>query len=285
MHTALCFSLLPAVGHSEGLDLPYLKKPGLQLYTVRAALSKAPAETLKTIAEIGYKMVEVCDFPHSIPLIKEARNQGLEVYSGHFDWSSILGTREDPMGKFRQVLDQAREHSLSHLVIPYLSEEFRKSLDDYKKHAALANEAAAISRQAGIQLCYHNHGFEFRPLEGGKTGFDVMMAEFGSEMKFELDVFWAKVGGHEPCELISKLSSRVGQLHLKDLKADLPLPNYGSVPGDAFKELGNGVISMLPILESAKKVGVAYCYVEQDSSPDPMASIRQSAAFLAKLCG
>jgi sugar phosphate isomerase/epimerase len=146
-----------------------------------------------------------------------------------------------------------------------------------------ANRAAALAKKAGIQLSYHNHAFEFEPREGGKTGWEVLEAEFGPDMQFEVDVFWVKVGGVEPVDLIRKLSGRVSQVHLKDLKAGLSLPVFGSVPNDAFQELGDGIIPMEPILVAAKAAGVQHCHVEQDQSPDPIASIRQSVAYLRQL--
>jgi len=168
-------------------------------------------------------------------------------------------------------------------VIPYLQAEARQTLDDYKKLAANFNKAAGMAKDAGIQLSYHNHAFEFEPQEGGKTGYDVFVEDFDEAMKFEVDVFWVKVGGVEPTDLIKKLTGRVSQLHLKDLKAGLKLPEFGSVPNDAFQALGQGIIPMEPILAAAKGAGVVYCHVEQDQSPDPIASIRESMTYLRGL--
>ena len=117
----------------------------------------------------------------------------------------------------------------------------------------------------------------------GKSGYDIFMSEFAPGMMFEVDVFWVKVGGVDPAELIRKLKGRVSQLHLKDLKKGLALPNYGGLPNDAFKELGAGMIPMGPIIEAAAGAGVAHCHVEQDQSRDPVASIGQSMKYLNSL--
>ena len=119
--------------------------------------------------------------------------------------------------------------------------------------------------------------------ETGKTGYDVLMDEFSAEMKFEVDVFWVQVGGHDPVELIRTLKERVSQLHLKDLNKETETPAYGGVPNEAFEELGDGVIPMEPIIEVASEAGVDHCHVEQDQSPDPLASIRQSMDHLQTL--
>ena len=93
----------------------------------------------------------------------------------------------------------------------------------------------------------------------------------------------AKAGGIEPVELMKKLKGRVSQVHLKDLKDGIKLPAFGSLPPDAFQELGDGIIAMEPIIAAAKEAGVAHCHVEQDHSPAPMTDIATSMAYLRKL--
>jgi sugar phosphate isomerase/epimerase len=195
----------------------------------------------------------------------------------------VVNPKDEGMSDFMKILDKAKAAGLSHLVIPYLADGNRGSLDAYKKVAANANKAAEKAKAAGIQLAYHNHAFEFEPKEGGKRGFDIFTQEFSKDMKFEIDVFWVKVANIDPAELIAKLAGRVSQLHLKDLKAGIGLPEFGSLPPEAFKELGNGIIPMEPLLVAAEKAGVVHCHVEQDHSPDPLASIKQSIAYLGKL--
>jgi sugar phosphate isomerase/epimerase len=99
-------------------------------------------------------------------------------------------------------------------------------------------------------------------------------------MKFEVDVFWVQVGGQDSVALINSLSGRVSQLHLKDLNKSVETPNFGSLPPEAFEELGDGVIDMVPIVEAGLAAGVEHCHVEQDHSPSPLDSIRQSIAYL-----
>lgn len=264
-------------------DNKYRKNIGIQLYTLRDALGKDAAGTLKAVAAAGYKQVEPYGFPNCQPLLDGAKAAGLALNSTHFEWGSVVSPKDAAMSDFQKIVEKAKEVGLSHLVIPYLADGERRTLDDYKKIAANANKAAEITKAAGIQLSYHNHAFEFAPKEGGKCGYDIFMDEFSKDVKFEVDVFWIKVANLDPSELITKLSGRVSQLHLKDLKSGLKLPEYGQIPNDSFKELGNGIIPMEPIIAAAEKAGVVHCHVEQDQSPDAMASIKQSIAYLGKL--
>lgn len=262
----------------------YRKNIGIQLYTLRKELGKDPAATLKKVAAAGYKQVELYGFPNADPLISGAKDAGLEINSAHFEWDAVVNPKDAAMSDFSKILEKAREIGLSQLVIPYLRDPNRKTLDDYKKVAAHANQAAAMAKTAGIQLSYHNHNFEFEPKEGGKSGYDVFIEEFSPEMQFEIDVFWVKAAGMDPQALITKLQGRVSQLHLKDLKEGVGTPSFSNaLPAEAFQPLGSGIIAMEPIIVAAKAAGVKYCHVEQDQSPDAMADIARSIAYLGKL--
>jgi sugar phosphate isomerase/epimerase len=284
LYSAACTALAASpLARALEADNPYRRNIGLQLYTLRNELAKDTPGTLKAVAAAGYKQAEMFGFPNCDPVIAAARDAGLALHSSHFEWDTVVNPKDDRYSDFNRILEKANRVGLTHLVIPYLAEHNRSNLEDYKRVADHANRAAALARQAGIQLSYHNHAFEFEPKEGGNTGFDVFKTAFSPDMHFEIDVFWVKVGGVEPVGLIASLSGRVSQLHLKDLKEGLRLPTFGSVPNDAFQELGNGIIPMEPIIIAAQAAGVKHCHVEQDQSPDPIASIRQSIAYLKRL--
>ncbi|RMF41204.1 MAG: sugar phosphate isomerase/epimerase, partial [Planctomycetota bacterium] len=98
-----------------------------------------------------------------------------------------------------------------------------------------------------------------------------------------LDVFWAAIGGWDPVKTLEKLGRRTGQVHLKDLKAGTPIIyDESQVPADAFQEVGDGVIDMDAVMRVATAHGVVQFHVEQDQSPDPLASIRQSRRYASK---
>lgn len=261
----------------------YRKNIGLQLYTLRDPLGKDASGTLAKVAEMGYKQVEMYGFPNCQPLIDGAKAAGVAMNSSHFNWDSAVNPKDAEFSDFKKIIEKANAIGLKHLVVPYLNPANRASTDAWKKTAQHLNQAAVIAKAAGIELGYHNHAFEFQPMKDGTTGYDIFMKEFSDDMKFEIDVFWVKVAGLNPAELITKLSGRVTQLHLKDLKKDVKTPHFGGLPGDAYKEIGNGQIDFTAILAAAKKAGVVHCHVEQDSSPDPLDSVKQSITNLAKI--
>ena len=259
-------------------SLPYLDQVGLQLYTLRNPIKENLGKTIREVSQIGYKQVEPYGFPspQAIDLIKQSRDRGMQVNSSHFDWNSLLAPEKKGVQPFEKILETARNLELTDLVVPYLHEVDRADLSAYKKTAELLNKGAALAKQAGIRLAYHNHAFEFKPMNKGKTGYDVFIESFSPDMSFEVDVFWVKVGGVDPVSMIRKLGQRISQLHLKDLKKGTPCPNYGKLAKDAFDEIGDGMIPMKPIMRAAQKAGVKHCHVEQDHSPSPLLSIRKS---------
>ena len=263
-------------------DNVYRVNIGIQLYTLRDGLKADTAATMKVVAGAGYKQVEMYGFPKSDAMAKAARDNGLALNSAHFDWEAAVNPSDEGFSDFKKIVEKAQEMKLSHLVVPYLHDKDRKTLDDYKRVAETLNKAALVAKDANIQLGYHNHSFEFQPMEGS-SGYDVFIAEFSPEMKFEIDVFWVRAADLDPVTLIKKLKGRVSQLHLKDLKKGSELPIYQKMPNDAFKELGRGMIPIEPIIAAAKDAGVVHCHVEQDQSPDPLASIQESVTYLKSL--
>jgi sugar phosphate isomerase/epimerase len=272
--------------HALEPDNIYRKTIGIQLYTLRKQLAEDTRATIEAVAKMGYKQVEAYSFPNCDVVIEAADEFGLELNSAHILWNSVLKPQGEKAPPYQQLLEKAHQLKIKHLVIPTINKEDRTP-NGYRRVAELCNKAAAKAKEAGIRLSYHNHSFEFDRLVDGSCGYDILMVEFSDEMLFELDVFWAKVGRRDPLELLHRLKNRVCQLHLKDLNGNVKLPEkvegWWSLTEETFEELGDGIIPTEPILDAAADAGVSICHVEQDLSPDPLASIERSLKYLHTL--
>ncbi len=264
---------------------PYRSNLGLQLYTVRNEMAVAPSATLAAIKAAGYAQVEMMDVMDADVLVPLAHEHGLNVTSSFIAWNLIGQENAENIPTLAMMMDKATKHGLKHLVFGYIGRGSRETADQYKAMSDRANVAAEKCLTANLQLCYHNHSFEFQPLTGGQTGFDIFIERFDAKlMKFELDVFWAALGGWDPVQTLQRLDQRVTQVHLKDLKAGVETNfDEGKVPVDAFQEVGDGVIDIAAVIQKSREIGVEQCHVEQDQSPSPLKSIEQSAAYLAGL--
>ena len=264
---------------------PYVKTIGLQLYTLRNQLAEDVPGTIKAVADAGYYQVELMRVVADDPVLQAARDNGLKVTSAMIDWKTLVTPGEPGVPSFQETLDVAVHQDLKFLVIPYVGKGHRETADQLKVLTRRANRAGEACRKAGIQLCYHHHSFEFAKLPDGTRRWDVLVQHFDPNLvKFEIDVFWAAIGGLDPVATIRELKGRVAQLHLKDLLEGTPtIQDESKVPKDAFQEVGHGIIDWPAVLAAAQFAGVTQCHVEQDQSPDPIASIGQSIRYLKSL--
>lgn len=262
---------------------PYLPKLGIQLYTLRNEMAKEPVKTLGAVADAGYKQIELMDVMDAAQLMPIAKDKGLYATSAFLKWN-ILGEAKpnSDVTTLEQSIEQAQKHNLKYLVFGYIGKGNREKADQLKATAERSNKAGEKCKKSGIQLCYHHHSFEFQILEGGKTGMEIFIEQFDKDLvKFEIDVFWAAIGGWDPIQTLERLAGRVAQVHLKDLLPKTPnIFDEGMVPKEAFKEIGAGGIDMKSVLAVSKKIGVDQCHVEQDQSPNPVQSIQLSMTNL-----
>jgi sugar phosphate isomerase/epimerase len=268
---------------------------GVQLYTVRKQIDTDPEATLKAIADIGYKEVEVLRGTLA-KVAPAARKVGLSPISVHVETPLITGNWD--AWKFMRgavpesydvaaLINDAKAHGVKYLVLPYLMAGERVGgLEYYTKLADRLNVVGEQVTRAGLEFCYHNHGFEFEPLADGRLPLDVLMAATRPEfVKLELDVFWVSLTGADPAAILKQYAGRVPLLHLKDkAKGTASETQESKVPPTTFKPLGSGDVDLPAVLAAASRAGVKHYFVEQDHSEgDPLDALRTSFRFLQGL--
>jgi sugar phosphate isomerase/epimerase len=263
---------------------------GAELYTVRNILPTAAEQTLKSIAEIGYREVETdhATLQRIAPMLK---NYGLKPVSCHFETPLITGNWKiwknltNQGATWGQAIEDAKKFGVEYMVMPYLRPEERGDLESYKQLADKMNNAGMQSRAAGLTFCYHNHCFEFRG-EAGHRPIDILLERLDKKaVGLELDVFWVSVGGNDPVEMLKQNAGRVPLVHLKDKAKGTPvLYEEAKATPQTFKEVGAGVLDFPAILKAAAAAGAKHYFVEQDQTPgDPVASLKQSYDYLRTL--
>lgn len=261
-----------AKGNNEMNDNIYKDNLGVQLYSIREQLLSNASDAFERLANIGYKHVEWFDVTALDKLAPLAKANDLPISSAHILSPYITGSKSmqvvipNDLNSPEKLIEKLNKYDIKHLVLSYLFEDERQHIDQYKVLSEHLNRAGEMCQSAGIQLCYHNHDFEFQTLNGQRP-FDLLLNELDHhKVKFELDVFWAKYAGLEPYELITTLGKRCALLHLKDLK-NLPSTHLTThTPADAsmFKPVGSGIINFDKVLTVAKNIGVNNVFVEQD---------------------
>ncbi|MDF2431464.1 MAG: hypothetical protein JWP44_1095 [Mucilaginibacter sp.] len=257
---------------------------GLQLYTVRDYMQKDPVATLAKVAQIGYTSVEGATYTgsemfygmDSKTFAKVLKDKGLIMPSSHYrlgeeqvNGASQKGTI---LNDWQRAVDDAAGVGVKYMVCAYLSASERGNLDHYKKVGEELNKAGEICKKSGIQLCYHNHDFEFIQ-EDGKFPYETLLANSDKNLvKMEMDIYWVTKAKQDPIALINEHPGRFPLWHIKDMDR---------TADRMFTEVGNGTIDFKKIFKHAEKAGLKYFFVEQDKCPgDPYTSITQSIAYI-----
>jgi sugar phosphate isomerase/epimerase len=258
-----------------------VERIGVQLYTVRDAMKTDFDGTLAKVASVGYKEVEFAGYFDRTPQQVRAAldKNGLKGTSTHVQYDELDE-------KFPAVVEASKTIGLSYIVCPWIAPELRKSPDIWKQAAEKFNHAGELSKQAGLQFAYHNHWFEFLPIDG-KLPYDALLKECDANLvKMELDLCWITAAGADPIKYFNMYPGRFPLVHVKDLKK-LPAISTGGAQnfGDTvdLTEVGSGLIDWKSLFSRAGKAGIKVYIVEHDHPKAPFESIATSHAYLEKL--
>ncbi len=236
-----------------------LSKIGLQLYTVRRELEKDFEGTLAKVAALGFSEVEFAGYFNRTPQ----------------QVKSVLAKNNLAAPSVHVLIDAAKAIGHEYVVCAYLLPEERKTLDDYKSLVELFNDAGGRLKKAGLQFCYHNHDFEFTPIDD-KIPYDLILAGTDPKtVKMELDLYWITKAGQSPLKYFSAHPGRFPLVHVKDMDG---------TPKHFFTEVGRGTINFKEIFADSDKAGIKHYFVEQDETPgSPFESIKISIDYLKQL--
>lgn len=251
---------------------------GLQLYSLRDQFAKDVPGTMAKVKEMGIKQIEGgstygLSFQEYIKLLAQ---NGLSMASFGADFERLANNPQF-------VADEARSFGAKYVMcswIPHNGNAF--TIEDVKKAVLVFNEAGKILAMSGVSLCYHPHGYEFRPYENG-TLFDYMVANMDPRfVNFEMDVFWVKHPGQDPLALLKKYPNRFLLMHLKDRKIGTEGNQNGNADVETNVVLGTGDVGIAEIMKEGKKIGVKYFFIEDESSR-ALEQIPLSIAYLKSL--
>jgi len=238
--------------------------------------------TLAKVAAIGYKEVEFAGYFKRSPRdVRESlRRHGLTSPAAHVDYPSLAAD------KLPAVLESAKAIGHQYLVNPWIDESLRKEPDIWKRVAETFNRAGEMSRKAGIQFAYHNHHFEFAPVDG-KLPYELLLEQCDPKLvKMELDLCWITAAGKDPLEYFKRYPGRFPLVHVKGLTKK---PDAGgaapiqSVMPDLTDVGTHDMIDWKRIFARSGEAGIKHYFVEHDIPKDPYASLKASYDYVKSL--
>ena len=261
-----------------GVGASFRGPVGLQLYSLRDEFAKDVPGTLQKVQDYGIKYVELAGTYNMQPeQFKAALDaHGLVPVAG-------LSSYELYRDKLADVVKESKALGLKYAGVAWIPHEGKFTEQAARDAAAVFNKAGEALAKVGIKFVYHNHGYEFEPYKDG-TLFDILVQETKPELvAFEMDVLWVHFPGQDPVKLLQKYGNRWELMHLKDLKTGV---QTGSLSGGTDVKndvvLGSGQIDLKAALKAARKVGVKYYFIE-DESPTAAAQIPASLSFLERV--
>lgn len=267
---ALCSGLALAGCASDSSKQQAPKSPttlsaiGLQLYTIRSVMEEDFRGAMDQVAEAGYDEVEFAGYydrsPDEIRALLD--DLGLEAPATHV-----------PLSRLRNGLDEvirtAKAIGHQYVVCPYLSEEERTSIADYRELAEEFRSFGERCAAAGLQFAYHNHDFEFTEMDG-TLPYEVLLNETDPKhVQMELDLYWVVEAGHDPITYLERDPDRFPLCHVKDRGDD-----------GGMRSVGEGTIDFIPIFRQGS---FEHYFVEHDNPEAPMKSIAKSYRSLSNL--
>lgn len=236
---------------------------GLQLWSLRNQMDENAAEALDHVKDWGIKDLEaggrlagnsIGDFR---ALLDE---RGLQIVSVDTSFEEI---RDNPMG----AAFKAHYFGAKYATIYWIPHDGDAgfNIDNAKEAVEILNTGGKVLAEHGITLQYHPHGYEFRQYEDG-TLLDYIIQNT-TEAQFQMDVFWIKQGGGSPVDILKKYAGRFTSLHLKDRLPGTPITSNGGTDMDKYNVvLGQGDTGIAEVIKEAKKQGIKYFFLEDESS-------------------
>lgn len=267
---------------------------GYQVYSARENAEKDLLGVLKQLKELGYDGVEFAGFyGYTAEQIKAMLDEtGLVAFSDHVPYAVII---ED----MYKVISDHVKIGCKYIAVPFLMEEYRPGHPKFAEVIRTINKFGALCKEAGIQLLYHNHDFEFEKVSGA-YGLDFLYDAISEDiLKTEIDTCWVNYSGLNPAEYLRKYAGRTPIVHLKDFVGTkgegqpYALVNAdGSDDGNnsakvafEFRPVGYGCQDFPSIIEAGLEGGAKCFIVEQDLSYErtPLEAAKLSIEYLKSI--
>lgn len=250
------------------------KNIGLQLYSIRDSIGRDVPGAIAKVAKMGYKFVEPAGYNNGKiygmdPLDFKAlcEKNGMKIISSHSGQALPDSAGwEATMKWWDACIDAHAAAGAMYLVQPFMGAGAYRSLDTLKMYCDYFNAIGDKCKAKGIRFGYHNHDKELSTKIDGQTVYDFMLTHTDpAKVIFEMDLYWAVVGGANPVDYFNKYPGRFELWHIKD-KAEVG---------------ASGMMDFKAYWAADAKAGLQYGIVEvEEYNFDEYTSCKKSIDFL-----
>ena len=255
------------------------KKIGIQLYSLREDMAKAPDATLEAVAKIGYSFIETYGYANGKffgKTPKEFSNQlnglGMKMTSSHTGFGVYANDTTQEWDAVKKNMDDTREAGSKWIVQAGYPGARYNELAQVEKLADTFNRVGELAKQHGLKFAYHNHREEFRAIRNQIPYQRYLELTDKDLVSFQMDI------GHVANEMadyrayLKLYPGRFGCLHIRDT----------DVITKVAIEMGRGHVDLETVFNLFPSAGVEDYYVEQEEyTYTPIESLKRCYDFLA----
>ncbi|MGA6168569.1 sugar phosphate isomerase/epimerase family protein [Amycolatopsis magusensis] len=261
--TTVAMGLTSGIAAAEPLHSVPLDHIGIQLYTVRSLMTTDAQGTLDALSAIGYATVGVSGlYGHSPQAFRAMLDKAnLRAVLTHTSWDAM---RADAA----REIETARVLGVRYLVVPSLPGSLQ-TVAGYSLAASEFGKWGVLARGAGLKFLFHNHGVDFKTVDG-RVLYDILVEETDPRfVNFELDIYWIYHGGYDPLDYFARYPGRFPVYHVKD-----------RAPDGSFEDVGHGTLDWPAIFRRYEQSGIREYVVEHDQPKVPLTSAARSHEYL-----
>jgi sugar phosphate isomerase/epimerase len=234
---------------------------GVQLYSFRNEMKTDVEGTLEKVKAMGFTMVEAAGYNW-----KSAAEFKAMLDKNRFKTVSFFADYGKMKTDFASIVADAKTLNAQYVIIGWIPHQKDFTLEDCNNAIRDFNDWGEKLSKEGLKLAYHVHGYEFQPYGKG-TLLDKLMSETKPQnLKIEMDVFWVVHPGQDPIAFLKKYGKRIDLMHMKDMQKDLKGDLTGHADVETNVAIGTGRIDYTAVVKEARKQGVKYLFIEDESS-------------------
>ncbi len=237
---------------------------GIQLYTLRDIDATLP-ETIELVGDSAFEGIEFAGFDGEDPaqLAKTAASAGLNIVGAHVSFNDLEADPAGTLGPYQTL-------GCDRIVIPSYDRDAFATAAAAREAGARIGDLVDPVEDIGARLLYHNHTFEFEPVND-ETTFDAFVTA-ADGVALEFDIGLANHGGVDPAVYLERYADRVELVHLTDSRP----PDHDARHAD----LGTGTADLNRCLDICEDAGVAWAVFEHGLTDDPIGSMERAAAWI-----
>lgn len=240
---------------------------GVQLYSVRDFIPNDVPGTLAAIRKMGYDGVEFAGYYNkdAKTLRQLLDDNGLKCCGTHVSVKTLVGDQLQKTIDFNLVLGNQFLTVASLMGV--------RTIADWTRSAETFNEISEKLKPHNMHAGYHNHTFEFQPLEG-QLPMDVFFDKTNPDVVMQLDVGHCVHAGADPVVYLKKYAGRALTVHVKE---------WSATKKDAV--VGEGDVKWPDVFQACETVGNTQWYIieEETGAFQGVEGIEKSIKGLKKL--